>query len=114
MEPDDESKCGEYIHTVGSTLVYSDDSISAVTNSAWATGITAVDTNWALIDRTAPGLKVGDRDVMKEIDELRDAVLLLKRAVDMEEKYPELRRLKDEYEAALDKYKTFDAIKESK
>jgi hypothetical protein len=51
---------------------------------------------------------------MKEIDELRDAVLLLKRAVDMEEKYPELRRLKDEYEAALDKYKTFDAIKESR
>jgi hypothetical protein len=113
MEPDDESKCGEYIHTVGSTLVYS-DSISAVTNSDWASCTTDVDTNWALIDRTAPDLKVGDRDVMKEIDELRDAVLLLKRAVDMEEKYPELRRLKDEYEAALDKYKTFDAIKESK
>tara|TARA_R110000851_G_scaffold274462_4_gene427070 strand:+ start:469 stop:828 length:360 start_codon:yes stop_codon:yes gene_type:complete len=119
MEPDDESKCGEYIHTVGSTLVYSDDSISGVTNSAWSTGIstaniTAVDTNWQLRDDTNASLQVNGRDVMKEIDELRDAVLLLTRAVDMEEKYPELKRLKDEYESALDKYKTFDAIKESK
>jgi hypothetical protein len=114
MEPDDESKCDEYIFGKASTLVYSDDSISAVTNSAWATGITAYDTNWSTITGIAPDPKIVDRDVMKEIDELRDAVLLLKRAVNMEEKYPELKRLKDEYEAALDKYKTFDAIKESK
>lgn len=59
-------------------------------------------------------LIVHGRDVMKEIDEMRDALLLLKRDVDMESKYPKLKELKDEYERALEKYKTFDAIKESK
>ena len=59
-------------------------------------------------------LVVNGRDVMKELDEIRDALLLLKRDVDMETKYPRLRELKDEYERALEKYKTFEAIKESK
>ena len=59
-------------------------------------------------------LEVNGRDVMKELDEMRDALLLLKRDVDMESKYPRLKEIKDEYERALEKYKTFDAIKESK
>ena len=59
-------------------------------------------------------LIVNGRDVMKELDEMRDAMLLLKRDVDMEAKYPRLKELKDEYERALEKYKTFEAIKESK
>ena len=56
-------------------------------------------------------LEVNGRDVMKELDEMRDALLLLKRDVDMEAKYPKLRELKDEYERALEKYKTFEALK---
>jgi hypothetical protein len=59
-------------------------------------------------------LVVQGRDVMKELDELRDSVLLLKRHVDMEARYPKLKQLKDEYERALEKYKTFDTLKESK
>ena len=59
-------------------------------------------------------LVVNGRDVMKELDEMRDVMLLLKRDVDMEAKYPRLRELKDEYERALEKYKTFDTLKESK
>jgi hypothetical protein len=59
-------------------------------------------------------LLVNGRDVMREIDEMRDAMLLLKRHVDMEAKYPRLKEIKDEYERALEKYTTFDAIKESK
>ena len=54
---------------------------------------------------------VQGRDVMQEIDEMRDALLLLKRDVDMEAKYPKLRKLKDAYEAQLEKYKTFEALK---
>jgi hypothetical protein len=57
---------------------------------------------------------VNGRDVMKELDELRDAMLLLKRDVDMEAKYPRLKEIKDEYERALAKYTTFDTLKESK
>ena len=59
-------------------------------------------------------LLVNGRDVMKELDEMRDALLLLKRDVDMEAKYPKLKELKDEYARVLEKYKTFDVIKESK
>jgi hypothetical protein len=59
-------------------------------------------------------LLVNGRDVIKELDEMRDVLLLLKRDVDMEAKYPRLKEIKDEYEAALAKYTTFDAIKESK
>lgn len=51
------------------------------------------------------------RDVMQEIDEIRDALLLLKRDVDMEAKYPKLRKLKDAYETQLEKYKTWEAMK---
>jgi len=51
---------------------------------------------------------------MQEIDEIRDTLLLLKRDVDMEAKYPKLKKIKEEYERALAKYKTFDTIKESK
>ena len=56
-------------------------------------------------------LLVDGRDVMKELDEMRDALLLLKRDVDMEAKYPRLKELKDAYEAQLEKYKTFEALK---
>ena len=56
-------------------------------------------------------LVVNGRDVMKEIDEMRDALLLLKRDIDMESKYPKLKELKEAYEAQLEKYKTFEALK---
>ena len=51
------------------------------------------------------------RDILQELDEMRDILLLLKRDVDMEKKYPRLKELKDEYEAALAKYKTMEALK---
>ena len=56
-------------------------------------------------------LEVQGRDILKELDEMRDALLLLKRDVDMEAKYPRLKEIKDEYEAQLEKYKTFEALK---
>ena len=56
-------------------------------------------------------LIVNSRDVLKELDEMRDALLLLKRDVDMESKYPKLKELKDAYERQLEKYKTFEALK---
>jgi hypothetical protein len=113
MEEDDDNVYGvvdiEGVTTLGQGTV----TIGGVNDNAVYTYDTA-STTWMSTDSAPPRLKVGDRDVMQEIDELRDAVLLLKREVNMEAKYPELKRLKDEYEAALDKYKTFDAIKDSK
>jgi hypothetical protein len=57
--------------------------------------------------------KVQGRDVLSELDEMRDVLMLLKRDVDMEAKYPKLKELKDAYAAQLAKYKTFDIMKES-
>jgi hypothetical protein len=56
-------------------------------------------------------IEVQGRDILKELDEMRDALLLLKRDVDMETKYPKLKELKDAYERQLEKYKTFEALK---
>ena len=58
--------------------------------------------------------EVQGRDVLAELDEMRDALMLIKRDVDMEAKYPKLKELKDEYAKQLAKYATFDAIKDSK
>jgi len=74
---------------------------------------TALSIDSAVVSINKP-LVVNGRDVMQELDELRDAVLLLTRHVDMEAKYPKLKELKDAYQAQLEKYKTFDALKESK
>ena len=59
-------------------------------------------------------LEVQGRDVLAELDEMRDALMLIKRDVDMEAKYPKLKELKDEYAKQLAKYKTFDILKDSK
>lgn len=56
-------------------------------------------------------LLVNGRDVMQELDDMRDALMLLKRDVNMETKYPKLKELKDAYQAQLEKYKTFEALK---
>ncbi len=99
---------------------------STLTTSGWVSSPTITSTSLADSAITINGdpvngsvtidvpLKVNGRDVMKELDEMRDALLLLKRDVDMEAKYPRLKAIKEEYEAALAKYKTFEAIKESK
>jgi hypothetical protein len=63
------------------------------------------------IDNNTTITQVQSRDILKELDEMRDALLLLKRHVDMEAKYPRLRELKDQYEAALEQYKTFERLK---
>ena len=58
--------------------------------------------------------EVQGRDVLAELDEMRDVLMLLNRDVDMEAKYPKLKEIKDAYEAQLEKYKTFNTLKISK
>lgn len=76
--------------------------------------------NWSVTSGTFPvehTLKVEgraivqDRDILQELDEMRDALLLLKRDVDMEARYPKLKELKDAYESQLEKYKNWEALK---
>jgi hypothetical protein len=83
-------------------------SITGLNSSIWTD---AGSTNASItVDGT---FEVQGRDVLSELDEMRDVLMLLKRDVDMEAKYPKLKELKDAYAAQLAKYKTFDIMKES-
>jgi hypothetical protein len=98
---------------IGSSTVNSGQittsSITGLNSSIWTDDVSA---NAATI--TVDGtFKVQGRDVLSELDEMRDVLMLLKRDVDMEAKYPKLKELKDAYAAQLAKYKTFDIMKES-
>jgi hypothetical protein len=95
----------------GSTL--SNASWNTVQDISIADSAITIDGNDKNVSINRP-LVVNDRDILQELDEMRDSLLLLKRDVDMEAKYPRLKELKEEYEAELAKYKTFDALKEYK
>ena len=100
--------------TPTNTPIYNNISSGSISSTSIADAKIRIDGGENGIMRVDVPLLVNGRDVMQEIDELRDALLLLKRNVDMEAKYPRLKELKDEYERALEKYKTFDTLKESK
>ena len=96
------------ISTVNSGYVTT-SSITGLNSNIWTDDISAKSA--ITVDGT---FEVQGRDVLAELDEMRDALMLIKRDVDMEAKYPKLKELKDAYEAQLEKYKTFDTLKNSK
>lgn len=102
-------------HYPGSIITNNTLSSNYITNASTSIADSAItiDGNDNNVSINRP-LVVNDRDILQELDEMRDSLLLLKRDVDMEAKYPRLKELKEEYEAELAKYKTFDALKESK
>lgn len=101
---------GHYPGSITAKNMFSGNNIISTSISD---GAITVDGNNSTVSVNRP-LVVNDRDILQELDEMRDSLLLLKRDVDMEAKYPRLKELKEEYEAELAKYKTFDALKESK
>lgn len=103
-----------YTNYTTNAPIYNNITSGSISSTSIADAKIRIDGGENGIMRVDVPLVVNGRDVMKELDEMRDALLLLKRDVDMESKYPRLRELKDEYEHALEKYKTFEAIKESK
>ena len=103
-----------YTNYTTNAPIYNNITSGSISSTSIADAKIRIDGGENGIMRVNVPLEVNGRDVMKELDEMRDALLLLKRDVDMEARYPKLRELKDEYERALAKYKTFDAIKESK
>ena len=106
-------KMSNYTYT-NNTPIYNNISSGSISNNGLTDAKIRIDGGENGKMQVDVPLIVNGRDVMKELDEMRDALLLLKRDVDMEAKYPRLKELKDEYERALEKYKTFEAIRESK
>lgn len=78
---------------------------SNISNSSmWVTnhggiynGNITLDNNTETRLRVDGKLEVGGRDVMKELDEMREAMLLLTRDLKLEEQYPELKQAYDDY-----------------
>ncbi len=93
-----------------SVITASSINLNDVISNSSPSSLMTVNGNKKTVEISAT-LEVNGRNVLKELDEMRDALLLLKRDVDMEAKYPRLKELKDEYERALEKYKTFEALK---
>ena len=56
-------------------------------------------------------LVVDNRSILKEIDELKDSLGLLKRCFNLEARYPKLKELAEEYNTQLEKYKTFERLR---
>lgn len=104
----------QYIITTNGTSIGNPLWYNNYTTVSPISDITINDHTDPIVTKINTPLLVNDRDILKELDEMRDALLLLKRDVDMESKYPRLKELKDQYEQALEKYKTFDRIKDSK
>ena len=55
-------------------------------------------------------IEVQGRDILKELDEMRNAMLLLNRDVSMEEKYPELKEAYDNYKKILDELTVIEKL----
>ena len=55
-------------------------------------------------------IEVQGRDILKELDEMRDAMLLLNRDVSMEQKYPELKEAYDNYKKILDELTVIEKL----
>jgi len=57
---------------------------------------------------------INGRDLEERLNTIEKVLCIPERDVILEKKHPKLKRLYDEYIAALGKYRTFEAIKESK
>ena len=54
---------------------------------------------------------INDRDLEERLDTIEKVLRIPERDVKLEKKHPKLKKLYDEYIAALGKYRTFEAIK---
>ena len=104
---------GSHIYnTTGSTgQIYTTNGTSAGFN--WAN----TNENVMVVKQSPPELEVKGRMVINGVDleerlkTIEKVLMIPERDVILEKKYPKLKKLHDEYIAALGKYRTFEAIK---
>ena len=83
------------------------DYILFTSNGPYASLSGGLDSGTVAINNT---LKVDGRDILSELDDIHSVLNMIKRDLDMESKYPELKKIKDEYTQKLEMYKTFDIL----
>ena len=92
---------------------------TGLNGTTWANTTSMAD-NVMVVSNNPPELEVKGRlvlngqDLEERLKTIEKVLRIPERDVKLEKKHPKLKKLYDEYIAALGKYRTFDAIKESK
>jgi hypothetical protein len=85
----------------------------------WATGTNSIANSEVMrVNQTNPptievkgNMVINGRDLEERLKTIEKVLLIPERDVKLEKKHPKLKKLYDEYIAALGKYRTFEAIK---
>jgi hypothetical protein len=90
---------------------------TGLNGTSWTTGTTSIADNLLVAKNNPPELEVkgrmviNGRDLEERLDTIEKVLQIPERDVILEKKHPKLKKLYDEYIAALGKYRTFEAIK---
>ena len=103
----------------GGSHIYNTGQSGQFLTSSGSNGMTWANTNdnVMIVKQTPPELEVKGRMVINGVDleerlnTIEQVLHIPERDVKLEKKHPKLKKLYDEYIAALGKYRTFDAIK---
>jgi len=87
-------------------------------NTTWTTGTSSIPTETIRINQTDPptvdikgNLTINGRDLEERLNTIEKVLQIPERDVKIEKKHPKLKKLYDDYINALEKYRTFEAIK---
>jgi hypothetical protein len=108
------------VYTNGTTTVPNGAYLTTTgTNTVWTTGTNSISNSEVMrINQTNPPtlevkgkMVVNGRDLEERLETIEKVLQIPERDVILEKKHPKLKKLYDEYIAALGKYRTFNAIK---
>jgi hypothetical protein len=87
-------------------------------SNTWTTGTTTTPYDSVLVANQNPAslevkgrMVINGKDLEERLDTIEKVLQIPERDVKLEKKHPKLKKLYDEYIAALGKYRTFEAIK---
>jgi hypothetical protein len=108
-----------HVYNTGTTTVPNGAYLTSTgTNTIWTTGTSSVPNEAIRINQTTPptidvkgNMVINGRDLEERLSTIEKVLQIPERDVILEKKHPKLKKLYDEYIAALAKYRTFEAIK---
>jgi hypothetical protein len=108
------------VYTTGTTTIPNGAYLTSTgTNTVWTTGTNSIPNSEVIrINQTKPAtievkgtMVINGRDLEERLNTIEKVLQIPERDVILEKKHPKLKKLYDEYIAALGKYRTFEAIK---
>jgi hypothetical protein len=108
------------VYTTGTTTIPNGAYLTSTgANTVWTTGTNSIPNSEVIrINQTKPAtievkgtMVINGRDLEERLNTIEKVLQIPERDVILEKKHPKLKKLYDEYIAALGKYRTFEAIK---